>query len=376
MTECNLGRSAQRRLIWLLAVLFSTIVLATARVADARTIEVDTLNDPGAPGECALRDAIFAANTGLPVNGCSGKLGANTIVFAAGLSGTVELTAPLPDIESDLTIEGPANSGIAISGQHAVELISIDALGTVNSSVALRNLTFTEAESEFGGAINNNGILKVDDCTFSDNSGNGGAIVSIGTLTVTNSTFAGNTALAGAALGATPGPAGKTVSVVNSTFYGNMAVHAGGAIFAGAVMLEIVNSTFLNNTATNGGSIFASFTVPKLRGVILAGASAANNCFADVNDENFNISDDDSCSFTAGDSRNNTDPLLDPSGLADNGGPTATVALEPGSPAIDQIPKKNCPVTDQRGFRRLAPSEKTCDIGAFELGAQPWPGKR
>src|SRR6185437_9804761 len=135
---------------------------------------------------------------------------------------------PLPDIESDLTIEGPANGGIAISGQHAVELISIDALGTVNSSVALRNLTFTQAESEFGGAINNNGILKVDDCTFSDNSGNGGAIVSIGTLTVTNSTFAGNTALAGAALGATPGPAGKTVSVVNSTFYGNMAVHAGG----------------------------------------------------------------------------------------------------------------------------------------------------
>jgi predicted outer membrane repeat protein len=164
--------------------------------------------------------------------------------------------------------------------------------------------------------------------------------------------------------------------VVNSTFYGNTAVHAGGAIFVGAVTLEVVNSTFLNNTATNGSSIFASFTVPKLNGVILAGASAANNCLGDVNDENFNISDDDSCSFTAGDSRNSTDPLLDPSGLADNGGPTATIALEPGSPAIDQTPKKNCPVTDQRGYRRLAPSEKTCDIGAFELGAQPRPGER
>ena len=58
------------------------------------------------------------------------------------------------------------------------------------------------------------------------------------------------------------------------------------------------------------------------------------------------------------------DPLLGP--LADNGGPTLTHGLLPGSPAIDAIPAESCRLeTDQRGEPRLAP----CDIGAFEVQA-------
>ncbi len=51
--------------------------------------------------------------------------------------------------------------------------------------------------------------------------------------------------------------------------------------------------------------------------------------------------------------------------LADNGGPTETIALVPGSPAIDAADGTNCPPTDQRGITR--PQGAGCDIGAFEL---------
>jgi hypothetical protein len=62
---------------------------------------------------------------------------------------------------------------------------------------------------------------------------------------------------------------------------------------------------------------------------------------------------------------NNQDPLLDPAGLQDNGGPTQTIALQPGSPAIDAAVACPPPATDQRGVAR--PQGAACDIGAFEL---------
>jgi CSLREA domain-containing protein len=53
--------------------------------------------------------------------------------------------------------------------------------------------------------------------------------------------------------------------------------------------------------------------------------------------------------------------------LADNGGPTKTQALKPGSPAIDAVPRSgaNCSATDQRAVAR--PNGPRCDIGAYEF---------
>jgi len=62
---------------------------------------------------------------------------------------------------------------------------------------------------------------------------------------------------------------------------------------------------------------------------------------------------------------NNTEPKLGP--LADNGGPTLTMALLPGSPAIDAGDTSLAPATDQRGFPR--PAGLAADIGAFEYGS-------
>jgi hypothetical protein len=78
-----------------------------------------------------------------------------------------------------------------------------------------------------------------------------------------------------------------------------------------------------------------------------------------VLDAGGNLSSDGSCGFDSG--LNGVDPLLGP--LADNGGPTPTMALLPGSPAIGRANPASAPATDQRGVPRPRASS---DIGAFQ----------
>jgi hypothetical protein len=198
--------------------------------------------------------------------------------------------------------------------------------------------------------------------------GTGGAINNNdATLTVTNSTFSANQATGGAHV--SEGAEGE-----------------GGAIFIGSGAVTITNSTFSSNQAIPGsgglafgGGIFNQGDGPvSLKGTILA-ASTAGNCTG-IDDAGYNISDDNSCQFSAmNHSSNNTDPSL--SGvLANNGGPTRTIALQTGSPAIDAIPQASCTdqasppnqvKTDQRGFGRPDPGDilAACDTGAYESGA-------
>jgi hypothetical protein len=74
-----------------------------------------------------------------------------------------------------------------------------------------------------------------------------------------------------------------------------------------------------------------------------------------------NVFTDGTCSPVA------TDLVVADAGLgslADNGGPTETHALAPGSPAIDAADTGTCPATDQRGVAR--PQGAACDVGSFE----------
>jgi hypothetical protein len=112
----------------LIAAMSVAVVLIGAAAAHAATITVNRLSDPGIAGQCSLRDAIVAANTDTAVSGCVAGSGADTIVFGSGLTGAITLTATLPDIESNLTISGPTDGDITISGNDAVEIITIDAL--------------------------------------------------------------------------------------------------------------------------------------------------------------------------------------------------------------------------------------------------------
>ncbi len=98
---------------------------------------------------------------------------------------------------------------------------------------------------------------------------------------------------------------------------------------------------------------------------LLATNAPGGNGSGVITDLGHNLSSDSSCAFYAPGSMNNTDPVLGP--LTNNGGPTRTMALRAGSPAIDAGDSSAAPLSDQRGFPR--PAGSAADIGACEYGS-------
>jgi hypothetical protein len=270
----------------LAAAIAVTFALILSTTAGAATITVNSLANTGTAGICVLRNAITAANTMTATNGCAAGTGKDTIQFS--LTGTIPLASTLPQvIDSQLTINGPPSPGITIDGGNAVQVMHVASGATVN----LNSLTIANGAGPFGA---------------------GGGIDNFGTLTVTHSTFFGNSALSG---GGIENDTGGTLTITNSTFSGNSSIFGGGGI--------------LNDTGT--GSC-------RLKNTILE-ASSGGDCggVGSFIDAGYNIADDSTCNFSATGSHNNTDPKLDPAGLGNNGGPTQTIALLAGSPAIDAI---------------------------------------
>ncbi len=109
------------------------------------------------------------------------------------------------------------------------------------------------------------------------------------------------------------------------------------------------------------GNSIANLGTLEIANSILSGGTNLN-CHGAITDLGHNLSSDASPLWTSGTSSNGVDPRLLP--LADNGGPTWTMALRTGSPALNTADAALCPPTDQRGFPR--PSGIGCDIGAYE----------
>ena len=222
--------------------------------------------------------------------------------------------------------------------------------------------------------------MTVTNSTFSGNSGgNGGAIRNDGgSVTVTYSTFSSNSASVGGAISNNSG----TLTVTNSTFSANSA-SVGGAISNNFNILTVTNSTFSGNNAFAGagGAINADSGPVTVVNSILANSTSGDNCSGTFTDGGHNIDDGTTCGFTGsgcatttGTSFCNTNPLLDPAGLGNNGGPTQTIALEAGSPAINAGDETVCaapPVNnlDQRGVVRPGAGATNCSIGAYEFNA-------
>ena len=185
------------------------------------------------------------------------------------------------------------------------------------------------------------GSPTVENCTFSDNeAGWGGGIANYENPTIANCTFSGNSATfyGGGMMNGLPGGA----TVIHCTFFGNDSVWGGG----------------MGNW---GGSN------PTVGSTIVAG-NTSDNCDGAVVSLGHNLEGSTGCGCTQPTDRQNTDPLLDPD-LRDNGGPTLTHALLPGSPALDAIPPpyNGAPATDQRGFPRPYPAGGLADIGSVEM---------
>jgi CSLREA domain-containing protein len=381
------GRTKLFGLLPLLALLLWPAFPAQAQSATGGApIVVNTTKDETTPNdnECSLREAIQNANDNAQTNSdCKAGRGGDTITFKKGLSGTITLNPDLGPLtvtgSAGLTIDGGRES-ITVSGGDQVQVFSESA----GATLALRNLTVANGSAGSGGGIENNGgMLTVTDSTFSGNSAvgtgsdpvdcankcyGGGIENDGGTLTVTGSTFLGNKS--DAVGGGIANVNGGTLTVTNSTFSDNGAGFVGGGISNGGT-LTVTYSTFSGNGSSVGGGIGNAISnTATLSNSVLESVQGGNCGLGTYIDAGYNISGDESCHFTASTSKNSTDPLLDPNGLQNNGGPTQTIALQQGSPAVDYIPQgqNGCNTTiktDQRGVKR--PQGTACDVGAYEL---------
>jgi hypothetical protein len=323
------------------AALIATLAAVVATPAGAVTFQVTNTNDSG-PG--SLRQAVMDANL---------APGPDAISF--GVTGTITLTSGVLVVDGGtLEILGPGPGLLTVSGNRTNGILLVSSSST---TLHLSGLTLAEgsASNSGGGAILNvGGTVVVADTAFLRNSAfAGGAIENTngGTMTITGSTFSGNAALPGGAIS----NARSTLMVTNSTFVGNSAV-VGGAIYnLNIATVRVTNSTFSGNTASaQGGGALDSMggTSIAVENSIFAGDA----CVGAIQDRGGNLDWPGSAcpGITA-------DPRL--GALADNGGPTETMALGAGSAAIDAATSA-CPGTDQRGVPR--PLGAACDIGAYE----------
>ena len=223
-----------------------------------------------------------------------------------------------------------------------------------SSTLTLINTTVSDNSAEIGGAICNGGALTIINSTFSGNVARhrGGAIGNYGFLVVTNSTFSGNSS----------GSSGQAGGILN------------GGLFQSSGTLVVNNGTLSGNTAGEGrgGAIFnVKGSMVVLRNTIVA-KNTGGNCHGTIISRGYNLSSDDTCLLHLEGDRNGIDPLL--GSLSDNGGPTQTQGLLPGSPAIDAGNPTGCRdinghllKTDQRGAPRPNREDSGgCDVGAFE----------
>ncbi len=236
-----------------------------------------------------------------------------------------------------------------------------------------------------GGAIfNHNGVLLITNSTFSANvaqggiggfifsydgytpggggSAFGGAIFNLnGSITLLNSTLASNVVAAGL---------GGIAMVQNSTNIvdGPPGAAAGGAMYnlvydcalVRTAKVTIINSILagsvggldvVNDMPTIHSPLYATILTNLGSAILIATEPNLIQPFTNTGG-----------SFTnPGVITNN--PLLGP--LANNGGPTPTMAPLPGSPALDAGDNSNAPATDQRGQARIW--NGTVDLGAVEF---------
>jgi len=277
----------------------------------------------------------------------------------------------------------------------------------------------------YGAIILNAGLLSVANCTFAANAGHGGnggtagngleggaggwggsgglafggAIFTTNAAAafLTNCTIVGNTLIAG---DGQPGAAGSSC-VLSGCNGGNGGRGGSGGTAAGAGLYllsstsAVVHCTVDDNSVragTNGvggaggtgrfpghggtagpggtpgaaqdGALSVGGGNVQAANSIFSRSQGSTNCSGQLLDLGVNICSDQSSCFTNAASMKGVDPGLQ--SLADNGGPTMTLALLDTSPAHNRGSNTFAPALDQRGVPR--PQGKICDVGAFELG--------
>lgn len=335
---------------------------------------------------CSLADAISAANADAPVGGCDAGSGADQLQ----LTQDVTLAAELPAIVSDITLEGGdftvARDGAApdfgiflvAAGSFVLENTTVTngrgasggAIYADDAPVTIVNSTLTGNAATFGGgAVAGNGfgaLTTIIESSLVDNSARVGGGVYGGwdaRTTLSYTTVSGNSASAGG--GGIYATEYGVVTVTNSTISGNSGNRGGGVYTTVYADVRLVNSTVSRNSNWNLYAGFKAFhnSIYVDRSIVAYPASGGNcsSYGGYVVGGAYNFDDDGSCPYASP-----ITPGVDfDTTLADNGGPTLTHALLPGSVAADAAGDCGLP-TDQRGFAR---DDGACDSGSFELGS-------
>ncbi|WP_088256736.1 choice-of-anchor Q domain-containing protein [Fimbriiglobus ruber] len=374
---------------------------------------VNSFTDDGSAG--TLRSVLDQVNA-------DASSAADTITFTR--PGTVTLTQGQLEISrtsGPVTIDGGGNA-VAVSGGGTSRVFEVDGGVTATlTGLTIENgnavssgggggvfvaggmATITDATitdntaggtGGGGGVLVGGGMATITDTTLTDNTagngGGGGVAVDGGTATITDTTLTSNTAGDGGGVDDVSGAVAitgstladnhadngygggvevenGTVTITDTTITGNTANYGGGVDdFAGAT---ITDSTVTGNTASSDGSgVLCQLSFPgdsmDIAGSIVSGNTGGKDLsdsegFFGFTDGGYNLFGTAVGGTATGDVSSDT-PGLAP--LGDYGGPTRTMAILPGSPALDAgNPADSSP--DQRG---VFVQNQTRDIGAFE----------
>lgn len=389
-------------------------ITLTDNVAHATSYLVTTTTDGGAG---SLRDAITQANANPGPDTISVPAGTYTLTIA-GRDEEANLTGDL-DVLGATTIVG-TGAGLTI-----IDAAGIDrALDVIGGPTMLQGLTITNGAPAVvipasGGNIRNKdgADLTIQDSIVSNGDSNyGGAVFSDkGLLTILRTELVGNSVVGypgNSGIGGAIYKGGGSLVLTDSLVADNHADTNAIATMYVTAGLAVTNSTIANNTAesrivvleaqqsmnfaasfnhvtiannttvnfSGGAGLNLNLISPAVMPVTVTGSLFVNN-FAGATSRNctltgngapvitsgdHNLSDDTTCtSFTQpGDLNNNQSTTL--GALANNGGPTRTLALVAGSSALDAAGAcGGVTLTDQRGVSR--PQGSACDTGAFEF---------
>jgi hypothetical protein len=348
----------------------------------------DAGQDPGAGASMTVANSIISNNSGTGAfnlvpfpngNGCACMTIRHSFV-GNNAAGGISNAGSAFNGQASLTV---INSNVSYNGGAGISMDATE--GIADATIVSTMVSGNSAGGVFsaaGGLIGSAGVTIINSTISGNLSGDrGGGVLAGGftSLSIMNSTISGNSA--GTSGGGIYGSAYFGASIVNSTISGNSA-GTGGGIYNVNYSLHVANSTISGNSADSGGGIYNQGQFEISNTILNAGASGENivNNNGLFNSLGYNLSSDDGGGYLNGPADQiNTDPLLGP--LQDNGGPTLTHALLPGSPAIDKGTSNGLHV-DQRHFRRPidvpdipnANGGDGSDIGAFEFGSFPLRG--
>jgi CSLREA domain-containing protein len=351
--------------IWLASIATAFALLLPA-LAGAATIEVTTKADEFNTNldACSLREAIWSANHDLVIQAPGCHIG----------SGADEIT--VPDGTYPLTIAGYGEQGDATGDLDVTSPVTIEHHGPGAAVVDAGGIDrVLEINAPGSAAVTISGLV-IEGGVAAGATNGGGILNTAGLLNLSASTVARNTATNwGGGIETRPGAASN---LVNSTFSGNSASIDGGGIDTTGATTTLLNVTVTGNVAdADGNGTGQAGGIGNFGGTTTMRSSliAANTDRGGQSPDCINtaaatfsslgqtlIGSTTGCAYAAaaGDVTG-VDPRLGP--LANNGGPTPTHALLPGSPAINK--GAGCAKGDQRGVPRAAGG--ACDIGAYEL---------